>query len=301
MDRPAINKGIKSMVHTAGLHAPASPKCCVTPKAGEVIINSATGHGYRMGHRIGGGYFSDVYSCMDSANNQLAAKVLKPTGTYEKVKASAIAEFQKLSLLRHPYIISIVDNFECRDTFYLITERCNCSLEELFSKRPWLGPRLFVTVADCVLQAMDCIHGNGYVHQDAHMGNVLTFFGRSNGALQGSIQFKLGDLGVAKFASELDHGNTRADSMFAPELLAPEEFGRIDHRIDLYHVGMMLLRLAYSRNLTFSPQEIVAGQPREMALALRPPYVVPLEKLLRRHVYSRPNSAAETLSEFRSS
>jgi len=63
----------------------------------------------------------------------------------------------------------------------------------------------------------------------------------------------------------------------------------------------MLLRLAYSRNLTFSPQEIVAGQPREMALALRPPYVFPLEKLLRRHVYSRPESAAETLSELRSS
>jgi eukaryotic-like serine/threonine-protein kinase len=290
------------MAHSAfGFHAPAPPKCCVTPKAGEVIINSATGHSYRMGHRIGGGYFSDVYSCVDSANNHLAAKVLKPTGTYEKVRASAIAEFQKLSLLRHPYIISIVETFECRDTFYLITERCNGSLEELFSKRPWLGPQLLIAVADCVLQAMDYIHGKGYVHQDAHMGNVLTFFGRSNGAAQGSIQFKLGDLGVAKFATELDHANTRAASLFAPELLDPEEFGRIDHRIDLYHVGIMLLRLAYSRNLTFSPQEIVAGQPREMALALRLPYVVPLEKLLRRHVDSRPASATESLLEFRSS
>jgi serine/threonine protein kinase len=138
------------------------------------IINSATGRGYRMGHRIGGGYFSDVYSCVDSANDQLVAKVLKPTGTYEKVRASAIAEFQELSLLRHPYIISIVDTFECRDTFYLITERCNCSLEELFSKRPWLGPRLFITVglrtAGDGLYSRECLCPPGCPHgQRAHV------------------------------------------------------------------------------------------------------------------------------------
>jgi serine/threonine protein kinase len=255
-----------------------------------------------MGDRIGGGFFSAVYGCVDSANNQLAAKVFKPRSTYEEVKAAAVEEFQKLRLLSHPYITRVVDIFECRDTFYLITERCNCSLEKLFSPNPWIGPRLFLPVADCVLQAMEYIHAKGYVHQDAHMGNILaSFVGRpAVFGGQGPIQFKLGDLGVAKFLTELDLSNMRAAWMWAPEVIDPQEFGAIDHRIDIFHVALMLVQLAGSRKLRFSAQQIVDGLPQEMARRLGPPYDAPLAKALRRHVSFRTASARELLQELHS-
>jgi hypothetical protein len=54
-----------------------------------------------MGHKIGEGHFGVVFGCVDVWGNVLAAKIMKPLGrTYETVRASANAEFQKLLLLR---------------------------------------------------------------------------------------------------------------------------------------------------------------------------------------------------------
>jgi serine/threonine-protein kinase len=65
--------------------------------------------------------------------NHLAAKVLKPIGSYEKVKAAAEAEFIKLLQLRNPYSTSVYDAFEYLDTFYIITERCHSPVTDLFA------------------------------------------------------------------------------------------------------------------------------------------------------------------------
>ena len=75
-----------------------------------------------------------VFSCFDVWGNYLAAKVLKPIGTYDHVKASAQAELGKLAVLRHPNITYVFDAFEYRDTFYIVTERCYCPLTQLSSQ-----------------------------------------------------------------------------------------------------------------------------------------------------------------------
>ncbi|MBU4467549.1 MAG: hypothetical protein KKC39_02230 [Candidatus Omnitrophica bacterium] len=76
-------------------------------------------------------------------------------------------------------------------------------------------------------------------------------------------------------------------------MLNPNEFGTIDRRIDIYHVGLLLLELAYSKELRFTPEEIINGKPREMAVQLQPPYNFALEKALRRHVSYRTADAME--------
>ena len=45
----------------------------------------------------------------------------------------------------------------------------------------------------------------------------------------GAINFKLGDLGVAKLFSEIDATNTRTQWMHPPEAIDPSEFGQLDH------------------------------------------------------------------------
>lgn len=60
-----------------------------------------------------------------------------------------------------------------------------------------------------------------------------------------------------------------------------------------FHVGLLLLQLAISRELTFTPDEILAGRPREMAEELPPPLNFGLGKALRRHVPLRTSSAME--------
>ena len=258
-------------------------------------MSLATGNSYTMGEKIGEGFFGVVYSCLDIWGNDLAAKVLKPIGTYEKVRSSAEAELRKLALLRHPHVTYVYDAFEFRDTFYIVTERCYCPLTQLFSLNPFNGLAWLIPIARCVLQAVHYLHLNQHAHQDIHLGNVFAAFAKDKmrPTEPGAIQFKLGDFGVAKLFGELDATNTRAEWMLPPEAIDPAEFGAIDYRIDLYHIGQLLLQFAFSRELRFSREEILSGRPREMALSLQAPYSFALEKALRRHVTFRTAGAME--------
>jgi serine/threonine-protein kinase len=274
---------------------PPPAKSVVWPKSGEVITSLATNNTYEIGEKIGEGFFGQVYACHDVWNNDLAAKVLKPVGSYEKVRRAAEAELAKLRMLRHPNITYVFDAFEYRDTFYIITERCYCPVTDLFGLKDFNGHVWLLPIARCLLQAIHYLHVNRYAHQDIHPGNVFASFAKDELSPHepGAIQFKLGDLGVAKLFDEVDVMNTRADWMLPPEAIDQAEFGPIDSRIDIYHMGILLLQLALSHEQHFTREEILQGEPRGLALALPVPLNFALEKALRRHVMHRTATAME--------
>ncbi|MBX3134555.1 MAG: protein kinase [Gemmatimonadaceae bacterium] len=270
-------------------------KRVVVPEPGEVITSLATGNTFVMGEQLGEGHFGVAYACTDVWDNQLAAKVLKPVGSYEEVRAKAEAEFQKLLFLRHPFITFVYDAFEYRDTFYIVTERCEEPVSSLFSLPDYLVGDWGRPVARCILQAVAHVHGAGLVHQDIHLGNVFTSYAYDEVAPDEyqAIQFKLADLGVAKVAGDLRVENTRAQWMLPPEVLDPDEFGPIDYRVDIYHLGLLFLQLALGKELSFTVEEVLAGAPRALALTLPAPYNFALEKALRRHAVYRTASSLE--------
>ena len=156
------------------LPAPPPPEKHFTPPSpGEAITSLATQNTYTIGEKIGEGSFGIVFACTDVWNNDLAVKVLKPVGTYEKVEGAARAEFAKLLWLRHPYVTFVFDAFEFRDTFYIVTERCHCSVEALFWLENFAGHLWLMPIARCLLQAVEYLHLNNYVHQDIHLANVF--------------------------------------------------------------------------------------------------------------------------------
>jgi serine/threonine-protein kinase len=196
----------------------------------------------------------------------------------------------------------VYDAFEYRDTFYIITERCYRPLSEFFGF-DWFDGRLWVApVARCVLQATNYLHISKYTHQDIHLDNVFAAFSRDEmqPTQPGAIHFKVGDLGVSKQFPEIDATNTLNNTIRPPEAINPTEFGPMDNRIDLYHAGLVFLQLASSQILTFTQDDITAGRPRELALALDPPLNVALEKALRRHVMYRTADAMELWRDFQS-
>src|SRR3989338_229640 len=280
-----------------------SAKTFVPPTSGEVITSLLTHNTYTIGDKIGDGHFGIVYSCNDVWGNDLAVKVLKPLVLpYEKIRASAEAEFAKLVALRHPNITYIYDAFEYRDTFYIITERCFCPASRLFSIKNFDGKIWLMPIARCLLQAIHFLHINNLVHQDIHPGNVFTAFVKDDMPSDAkAIQFKVADLGVAKFFHEVDAKNTRAQWMLPPEVVRPEEFGPVDYNTDLYHVGLFLLQLALSKEATFTLEEVLAGKPRQLAETLPPPLNFALEKALRRHAPYRTSSAMELWRDLRAS
>jgi len=272
-------------------------KTVVLPTPGEVITSTGTNNTYTMGERIGGGHFSDVFACQDVWRNDLAAKVLKPLGTYEHVRANAIAEFEKLRHLRNPYVTFVFDAFEFRDTFYIITERCYCPVSALFALANFDGKLWIPPIARCLLQAVHYLHIHNYVHQDIHAANVFATVVKDEMTPADSektiTQFKLADLGIAKLRDQVSVANTRALWMLPPEVLDEGQCGPIDSRVDIYHTGLLFLQLALSKELAFTKDEILGGRPRELALGLPSPFNFALEKALRRRVQYRTASAME--------
>jgi len=49
--------------------------------------------------------------------------------------------------------------------------------------------------------------------------------------------------------------------MSPPEVRDPQESGAMDHRIDIYHAGLLLLQIAVSKEIKFTKEEILAGKP----------------------------------------
>lgn len=277
-------------------------KTAIEPRAGEVITSLATGTTYTIDESIGEGNFGRVFACSDGWGNDLAVKVMKPIRTYEEVQAATIAEVDKLLRLRHPHITYVYDAFEYRDTFYIVTERCYCPLTQLFNLDDFNGLLWMRPIARCLLQAVQYLHVSQYAHQDIHLNNVFASFARNEMSSDdpGAIQFKLADLGVSKVFGELDAANTLAEWIRPPEAIDPAEFGPLDHRIDIYHSGLLLLQLALGRELRFSREEILSGLPREMALELPTPINFALEKSLRRHSAYRTESAEELWRDLQS-
>lgn len=290
-DLPPTNPGTAKTAQVASEEVPT-----FTPPAnGELITSDDTGNTYRIGALIGEGSFGFVYECTDTWENELAVKILKPRGTYEKVRQDALAEFQKLRLLRHPNITYVYDAFEFRHTFYIVFEKCWQPVNEFIQSKDFQGRVWLRAMARQLLQAVHFIHCNSFAHQDIHGGNVFVATTKDDMSPNDMIfTYMLGDLGITKLVSEMDAENTiLADWMRAPESLNPSEFGLMDRRMDIYHCGLLFLQVLHSKPLTFTREEVLAGRPREMALEVGKPFSFALEKALRRHVDYRTASALE--------
>jgi len=263
------------------------------PVIGESV--TVDGQSYLLGDAIGRGYFGTVYECSDEWGNALAAKVLVPRNqTYEEVHASWQAELQKLLFLRHPNITYIHAAFEFKHTFYLVMERCSMDLNTVINLESLTADGWIPHVARDVLQALEYIHSNGYVHKDIHPGNV--FVSQTQDRMVPSRDavwsFKVGDLGISRLESEINVLNTMlAAWMLPPEAIDAQEFGSVGRTVDIYHVALLLLALLLNQTPTFTRDEILQGRPRELAEQSGSRFGPAIARALRRHVAARTPSA----------
>lgn len=222
--------------------------------------------------------------------------MLPQNRAYDQVREEWLHEFNNLMQLRHPNVTYMHQAFEYRDTFYLIVERCDVTLDRLIVLPSTDGDIWLPYVARDILHGLDYIHNHGYVHKDLHPGNV--FISKQFDLMVPSKEpvwsFKIGDLGISRLEGDIRLFNTiLAQWMLPPEYLNPAEFGVLGKHIDIYHTGLLLLSLLLNEIPSFTKEEILAGRPREIAESLDSPYAAAIAKSLRRHVVARTQSAIE--------
>ncbi len=189
---------------------------------------------------LGRGAMGAVYRARQrSLGRAVALKVLAPelcerAGFLERFEREARA----LASLQHPGIVSVHDAGVAGPFPYLVMEFVDgASLREVLRDGALESSEVLALVTQ-LCEALEYAHSRGVVHRDIKPENVL--LGREG-------RLKIADFGLAKLADSPSEGLTRAtQAMGTPPYMAPEQYERpaeVDHRADLYALGVMLYEL----------------------------------------------------------
>jgi serine/threonine-protein kinase len=204
-------------------------------RGGEQVIGvgATLNERFTLDTELGQGGMGTVFRATDQLlGRNVAIKFLNDPRTAEEVKQIRL-EAQILARLVHDKIVRLYDFGESEGNFFLVMEEVN---GPSFSHR-WrdlvLGDRLRICAE--VAEALDYAHLQGVIHRDVKPGNVL---------LTPGDQAKLSDFGLSLVTG--DRGDQSETIRGTPRYMSPEQAqGKsLDHRTDLYSVGVMLYECA---------------------------------------------------------
>lgn len=196
------------------------------------MIGTTFNQRFALEKELGRGGMGAVYRATDQLlQRSVAIKVLKEQSGGDIAKRIRL-EAQILARLLHDNIVRLYDFGAANGTYFLVMEEVDGTS---FAKRWRNIPlqdrlRIIVQVAD----ALDYAHHQGVIHRDIKPGNVL---------LTATDIPKLSDFGLSQIAEEAEESGAIRGT---PYYMSPEQAQgkRLDHRSDLYSLGVMLYECA---------------------------------------------------------
>ncbi len=188
---------------------------------------------FTLEKELGQGGMGTVYRATDQLlGRNVAIKFLIDSRTENEAKQIRL-EAQILARLVHDNIVRLYDLGESEGTCFLVMEEVN---GPSFSKRLRelrLDDRLRICAQ--VAEALDYAHIRGVIHRDVKPGNVL---------LTPTDEAKLSDFGLSLVTG--DGKDQTWTIRGTPSYMSPEQARgtSLDHRTDLYSVGVMLYECA---------------------------------------------------------
>jgi tetratricopeptide (TPR) repeat protein len=195
---------------------------------------------YRMLRPIARGGMAEVYEVEDPISGEhLALKLLMQGGP---ARARFDREYEALIRLNHPNIVRVYSYGVALDRPWLSMELIDGTPVQAYAKhcgRPGSDERNgeVTRIAHDLALALDHIHRRGLVHRDLKSANVLVL-------PDGRV--KLLDFGTAKVSRALAQITRDGEFIGTFAYASPEQLtgAPVDHRSDLYSLGVLLYRLA---------------------------------------------------------
>lgn len=181
---------------------------------------------YRLEGRIGRGGQGVVYRAVDAETGEtVALKVVRSRGAGPDSAASEVA---LAHLVTHPNVCRVHHTERHGHVRLIVMEFVDG--QRLDEALPKLSPAQRLKVFRRVCEAVGAAHAAGVLHLDLKPANILV---RAGG------EPVVTDFGLATRASEARGSLHRAGT---PGFMAPEqlESGRVDHRTDVYALGVIL-------------------------------------------------------------
>ncbi|WP_163999309.1 serine/threonine-protein kinase [Pyxidicoccus caerfyrddinensis] len=210
-------------------------------------VGKTIAHKYRVEALIGEGGMGKVYRARQLALDKVVVlKVLRHTLlSDERTVARFQREAKAASRLNHANSISVLDFGQAEDgaLFIAMEYVAGQDLHQILSREWPLGEARVVRLVSQVLSALSDAHGAGVIHRDLKPENIMVEQRRNEGDF-----VKVLDFGIAKITDSTDDGPALTRAGFVcgtPEYMSPEQArgAPLDHRSDLYAVGVILYQL----------------------------------------------------------
>lgn len=229
----------------------------------EIAVRPESFHGRPFGHydilaELGRGGMATVELAMESLSGghkrYVAIKTLSKASISSEEQRQLFMEEARIgSLMKHPNIIHMYDFGLVNETSYIAMEFINgLNLRDLLalSRGRALPPYVCVDIASDLCRALSYAHGLTdskaellhLIHRDLTPENIMI-------SRTGNV--KISDFGIAQFEGreiETAFGTLRGKSAY----LSPEQafFQEIDHRVDLYNLGLVIGEMLTGAMLT---------------------------------------------------
>jgi hypothetical protein len=237
------------------------PRSDTAPPGPTSMIGQTLGGRYRISALLGSGGMGAVYRAEHTAlKKAVAIKVLnQEMASHREAALRFEREAMVSARIVHPNVVSATDSGRLADgSLYLVLEYVpGRSLRELIDAERQLGPARALAIGSQIAEALAAAHRAGIVHRDLKPSNVMLLVEENHDEV-----VKVLDFGLARVSGEATPGEalTRTGSVFGtPEYMSPEQArGEIvDHRADLYALGVILYELLSGRQ-PFTAPELVA-------------------------------------------
>ena len=231
---------IQTMGHFVSGWRQISERSLVSELPSPLPIGSRIGRSYEIRGRLGRGSFGTVLLAHDELlDRHVAIKLLHQLDP--RVRDRFLAEARAMAAIDHPNVVRVYALGEHNSIPYLVMEHiAGPTVEELLLEQGRLPLADAVSILQQTARGLHAVHSAGLTHADVKPGNVL---------IGPAFRVCVSDFGLARAHGELraKKGLTGTPAYMAPEIIEGRVERGLEHRVDVYALGVMAFELLTGR------------------------------------------------------
>jgi len=252
---------------------------------------------YRILEQIGTGGMATVYKAYQpSMDRYVAVKVISPHFAQDETFLRRFRrEAKAVASLEHPHILPVYDFGEAEGRPYLVMRFVDSGTLKDRLAQGTLSLSDVNRIVGQIGSALDYAHRMGVIHRDVKPSNVL---------LDHDGNAFLTDFGLAKMVEASVQLTGTGVGIGTPAYMSPEQGKgeRVDHRADIYSLGVMLYEMVTGQ-VPFQAETPIAvvvkhiTDPLPLPRSIQPDLPEPIERVILKALAKAPDDRFQTAAE----